>query len=72
MSLPPTVLNQIEDRLRRLPPEKLGVVLDFVGYLADRPNGFDTSAAREALSALRLLPGQDQGRAGRHGRHSER
>ncbi len=30
------ILSQIEDRLRRLPPEKLGVVYDLISYLLDR------------------------------------
>jgi hypothetical protein len=29
-------ISQIEDRLRRLPPEKSGVVYDFISYLLDR------------------------------------
>jgi hypothetical protein len=29
-------IRQIEDRLRRLPPEKLGVVYDFISRLLDR------------------------------------
>jgi hypothetical protein len=29
-------LEEIEDRLRRLPPEKLRVVYDFISYLLDR------------------------------------
>ncbi len=29
-------ISQVEDRLRRLPPEKLGVVYDFISYLLDR------------------------------------
>ncbi len=29
-------IGQIEDRLRRLPPEKLSVVYDFVSFLLDR------------------------------------
>ena len=29
-------IEQIDERLRELPPEKLAVVLDFVSYLAER------------------------------------
>jgi hypothetical protein len=29
-------IEQIEEQLRRLPPEKLAVVFDFVSYLTDR------------------------------------
>lgn len=32
----PVTIEQIEERLRRLPPEKLAVVLDFVSYLSMR------------------------------------
>jgi hypothetical protein len=31
-----TTIDQIEEKLRMLPPEKLAVVLDFVSYLTDR------------------------------------
>jgi hypothetical protein len=31
-----TLIEQIDDRLRILPPAKLMVVLDFVSYLAER------------------------------------
>ena len=42
----------IEERLRRLPPEKLAVVLDFVSYLLDRElllDPFSTALASEAV-----------------------
>jgi hypothetical protein len=29
-------IRQVEDRLRRLPPEKLGVVYDFISFLLER------------------------------------
>jgi hypothetical protein len=32
----PVTVSQIEARLRKLPAEKLAVVLDFVSYLAER------------------------------------
>ncbi len=32
----PVTISQIEDRLRRLPPEKLRVVYDFISFLLDR------------------------------------
>ena len=32
----PVTIDQIEERLRHLPPEKLGVVYDFISYLLDR------------------------------------
>ncbi len=33
---PSVTISQIEERLRRLPPEKLGVVYDFISFLLDR------------------------------------
>ncbi len=45
-------LEQIEQRLRVLPAEKLEVVLDFVSYLSDRPlmsEAFQTMLASEAV-----------------------
>ena len=36
----PVSISQIEDRLRRLSPEKLGVVYDFISFLLDR-DGMD-------------------------------
>ncbi len=30
------IISQIEDRLRRLSPDKLAVVYDFISYLLDR------------------------------------
>ncbi len=30
------IISQIEDRLRRLPPDKLGAVYDFISCLLDR------------------------------------
>ena len=33
---PSVTISKIEDRLRRLPPEKLGVVYDFISFLLDR------------------------------------
>jgi hypothetical protein len=43
---------EIEERLRRLPPEKLAVVLDFVSYLAERrptSEAFQTMVASEEI-----------------------
>jgi hypothetical protein len=39
----PNTVEQIEERLRRLPPEKLPVVLDFVSYLLEREAKADLS-----------------------------
>ena len=34
--MPPITIAEIDERLRRLPPEKLIVVYDFVSYLLER------------------------------------
>ncbi|MDQ2807803.1 MAG: DUF2281 domain-containing protein [Chloroflexota bacterium] len=57
------VRTQIEERLSRLPEDKLAVVLDFVSYLSDRQppsESFQTMLASEAvLSRDWLLPEED-------------
>lgn len=57
------VRTQIEERLSRLPEDKLAVVLDFVSYLADRQppsESFQTMLASAAvLSRDWLLPEED-------------
>ena len=43
-------IEQIDERLRELPPEKLAVVLDFVSYLAERRSlseGMETALLSE-------------------------
>lgn len=53
--MPTATIEQIEGRLKQLPPEKLVVVLDFVSYLVERTpkseafesGPFDYSAALE-------------------------
>jgi hypothetical protein len=45
-------ISQIEKQLRRLSPEKLAVVLDFVSYLTERqplPEAFQTMLASEQV-----------------------
>ncbi len=45
-------ISQIEEQLRRLPPEKLLVALDFVRYLVERQlasEPFQTMLASEAV-----------------------
>ncbi len=45
-------IEDIDERLRELPPEKLAVVYDFVSYLAERGQGseaFQTMLASEAV-----------------------
>lgn len=47
-------IEQIEERLRRLSPEKLAVVLDFLSYLTDRDVQSElTDALLAAESSLR-------------------
>ena len=47
-------IEQIEERLRQLPPEKLAVVFDFVSYLTDRDARSDlTDVLLAAESSLR-------------------
>jgi hypothetical protein len=51
---PGVSVAEIEERSRRLPPEKLVVVLDFVSYLLDRElslDPFSTALASEAVLA---------------------
>jgi hypothetical protein len=59
----PITISQIEERLRRLPPDKLAVVFDFVSYLADRQptsEALQTMLASEAvLSRDWLTPEED-------------
>ena len=53
--MPPATIEDIEERLRTLPPEKLAVVADFVSYLAslaDRDDDvprLDTMLAAESV-----------------------
>ncbi|MBC8231255.1 DUF2281 domain-containing protein [bacterium] len=45
-------IPQIEERLHKLPPDKLAVVFDFVSYLADQPiasESFQTMLASERV-----------------------
>jgi len=46
-------LEQIEEQLRRLPPEKLAVVLDFVSYLSQQEHTDARYALLASESALR-------------------
>ena len=56
-------MDQIDQRLRELPPEKLAVVYDFVSYLAER--GADSplpplhSEALQLMVASEAILGQD-------------
>jgi len=45
-------ISQIEERLRKLPPDKLAVVFDFVSYLFERQlasESFQTMLASEQI-----------------------
>ena len=46
-------IDDIQERLRQLPPEKLSVVYDFVSYVADRyqNSALDTMMASEEMLA---------------------
>ena len=45
-------IADIEDRLRRLSPEELGSVYDFVAYLADRRQAADALATMLASEPM--------------------
>jgi len=51
----PVTINDVEERLRHLPPEKLGVVFDFISCLLDREGaelfGTTDSDARQTMLA---------------------
>jgi hypothetical protein len=47
-------MEQLNDRLRRLPPEKLGIVFEFVGFLISRP-ATDPDARAAALASQEVL-----------------
>jgi hypothetical protein len=53
--------SQIEDRLRRLPPEKLGEVYDFVSYLLSR-QGTNDPDSLQSMPATALVIGRDSDR----------
>jgi hypothetical protein len=46
-------IDQIDERLRQLPPDELVVVYDFVSYLAER--GADATPALGASEAFQLM-----------------
>ena len=56
-------IDQIDDRLQQLPPEKLSVVYDFVSYLLDReqpPYSMVSDAgARETMLASEAILRRD-------------
>ncbi|MCC7018877.1 MAG: hypothetical protein IT332_03945 [Ardenticatenales bacterium] len=61
--MPPVTIDEIEERMRQLPPEKLSVVYDFVSYLLDRDLadlfGDASSDARATMLASEAVLGRD-------------
>jgi len=53
----PVTIDLIEAQLKRLPPEKLSVVYDFVAYLAERQQA--TSESLQTMLASELSLAQD-------------
>jgi len=56
----PVTINDVEERLRHLPPEKLGVVFDFISYLLDREGvelfgTIDSDARHTMLASEQVL-----------------
>lgn len=56
----PVTIDQIEERLRHLPPEKLGVVYDFISYLLEREGAelfgaSDSGAYQTMLASEQVL-----------------
>lgn len=48
--MPAVTVEQIADELRRLPPEKLAAVSDFVGYLRQQVTAEGTDLAEAGMS----------------------
>lgn len=59
-----TAIQRIEKQLRRLPPDKLAVVSDFVAYLAERERRIEPLEAALATEAVLARdwsrPGEDE------------
>ncbi|SPF41165.1 hypothetical protein SBDP1_330014 [Syntrophobacter sp. SbD1] len=51
-------ISEIEDRLQRLPPEKLGVVYDLISYLLDREGA--ALLGTIASDTLQTMPAPEQ------------
>jgi len=51
----PISIERIEEQLRRLPPEKLAVVYDFVSYLAERDQEREADARQTMLASEATL-----------------
>jgi TorA maturation chaperone TorD len=48
-------LKDIDERLQQSPPDKLGVVYDFVSYLLERSDGQEVSALQTMLASESVL-----------------
>ena len=61
--MPSVTIGQIDDRLQKLPPEKLNVVYDFVSYLLDQGQLPDSMVpdvgARETMLASEAVLQRD-------------
>ena len=61
--MPSVTIGQIDDRLQKLPPEKLNVVYDFVSYLLDQGQLPDSMVpdvgARETMLASEAVLRRD-------------
>ncbi|HLX62063.1 MAG TPA: hypothetical protein VKX17_12345 [Planctomycetota bacterium] len=49
--MPPSTIDEIDQRIRKLPPEKLAVVNDFVSYLLEREMSASENDARATMLA---------------------
>ena len=56
----PVTIDLIEAQLKRLPPEKLSVVYDFVAYLAERQQAASESLQTMLASELSLAQDWDR------------
>ena len=55
----PVTISQLTDRLRKLPPDKLAVVYDFVSYLIEREDQQAVSETRATMFASEALLRRD-------------
>lgn len=51
----PVTIHQIEAQLKRLPPEKLAIVYDFVAFLAERQQTSPSDAMQTMLASEMAL-----------------
>ena len=55
----PATIDEIDRRLRQLPPEKLAVVSDFVSYLLERETAASENDARATMFASEAVLRRD-------------